>query len=527
MVGMCIWPSPNPYFWTLLGQLTLRDSIKVAQKIAMNQMTRTLVLLALVSISSSCGGGGGGFSGFQVPGTIVSDVFKECLQAQAALKGWRGNGDVRSIECQRKEDVSDYGQGVETLEGVQVFSNLEEIIMYGSGNPALGQVPDLSPLSGLTRLRVVEMYDSAVQSLGPLRGKTQLERLVFIPTSFSDLSPLQTLPNLKHINFSTYNRALPLISDFSPLSSIASLEELHLAVQNELPLAGLGFLNGMSGLKLLDISGNWMTDLNGIQFVPGLEVLDISYNHFMTMNEAESAALLSGLTNLKEFYCVEFGGQSLGFIQNMSELEILSLTRKWQIDAAEMTYIGSLTSLRELYLRDITVKLDIFPLQGLSNLRKLWIASLDIDGATLVLPQTLASLEEIHLLDAFDSQYDFGDQRGDFKASYSVFQDLPRLAELNMIRPWLADPVGVTLNPNIDALTMIGARLENVDFLTDVPGIRRLDLSQNLFTELDPLTTMPDLAELTLNDTIVGCAEIDEFKAAAPGVSVTTNLNCS
>ncbi len=490
-----------------------------------------LLVLLLVTLLTACGGGGGdggsgGSSSFQVPSAIVSELFKECLQAQAVLKGWRGNADVRSIECQRKEGTSDYGQGVETLEGVQVFSNLEEIFMYGSGNPSLGQIPDLSPLSGLNRLRVVEIYDSAVQTLEPLRGKTSLERLVFIPTAFSDLSPLRTLPSLRHINFSTYARSLPLIVDFSPLSSLSNLEELHLAVQNELPRVGLGFLNGMSSLKLLDISGNWMTDLNGIQFVPGLEVLDISYNHFMALNEAQSAALLSGMTNLKEFYCVNFGGQSLGFIQNMTRLEILTLTRKWQIDDAEMTYIGSLSSLRELYLRDITVKMNISLLQGLSNLRKLWIASSDIDGATLAFPATLQSLREIDLLDAFTSQYNFGDSRGDFKNSYAVFQDLPSLTELHMEKPWLNDPAAVTLNSNVTSLSMVAAKLDNVDFLANATEIHNLDLSANSFIELDPLATMPDLAELVLNDTRVSCTEIDEFKANVPGVIVTTNLYC-
>lgn len=494
---------------------------------------RPVRLLAplLVMFLAACGGGGGGdgsgrTSSFQVPTAIVSELFRECLQAQASLKGWRGIADVRSIECPAKDIGSDYGQGIATLEGVQVFSNLEEIVIYGSELLQLGQVADLSPLRGLSRLRVVEMHYSDVKTLEPLRGMTSLERLVFIPTAFSDLSPLQTLPNLKHINFSTSNHFQPQITDFTPLSSISSLEELHLAVQSQLPVAGLGFLNGMSNLKLLDISGNWMTDLNGIQFVPGLEVLELSYNHFMAMNEAESSALLAGMTNLKGFYYTGFHGQSLSFIQNMPRLEILVLTDKWQIDDAEMTLIGSLANLRELWLRDILVKMDISHLGGLTNLRKLWIASSDIDGATLAFPATLVSLTEIDLLDAFDNQYNFGDSRGDFKSSYAIFQDLPNLTELHMIRPWLNDPADVTLSSNLTSLSMVGAKLDNLDFFADVTGIRRLDVSENPFTELDPLATMPDLAELVLDDTAVSCSELDEFRVAAPNVSITTNLFC-
>ena len=77
------------------------------------------------------------------------------------------------------------------------------------------------------------------------------------------------------------------------------------------------------------------------------------------------------------------------------------------------------------------------------------------------------------------------------------------------------------------SLMMSGALLENIDFLTDVAGIRHIDLSDNPFTELDPLVTMPDLAELTLYDSRILCAEIDEFRAAAPSVVITSDLNCS
>ena len=70
------------------------------------------------------------------------------------------------------------------------------------------------------------------------------------------------------------------------------------------------------------------------------------------------------------------------------------------------------------------------------------------------------------------------------------------------------------------------AYLDDLTFFQDVAEIRELDLSNNPFTELDALTLMPDLADLTLNDTMVTCSELDEFRAAAASVQVTTDLSC-
>lgn len=167
------------------------------------------ICLALFSLSA-CGGGGGGdgsspgvgTSTFTVPAGIVSTVFRECLQSQASEKGWRSTADVRDIECARDYSVSDHGVGVETLEGVQAFSNLEEIIIHGSGTLGLGRIGDLSPLRGLGRLRTIEMYEADLRSLESIRNMSSLQRLVIIPTRFSDLSPITTLGGLKHLDLS-------------------------------------------------------------------------------------------------------------------------------------------------------------------------------------------------------------------------------------------------------------------------------------------------------------------------------------
>lgn len=495
---------------------------------------RSVSSLVVVSVSclilASCGGGGGGGGGssaaFKVPGRIVSDRFRACLESQAVVNGWRKNSDVRSIECQTDYSGPDAGLGVENLEGVEVFSNLEEIIIHGSGRWGLGQIDDLSPLSGLKRLHTIEMYSSGLQTLESIRDHTALERLVLIPCKLNDLSPLPTLSGLRHFNCSLVTLDAPPIENFSPLGELNNLEELHLQAHYTLREYGLSFLNGMTSLRLLNLAENRIQDANGIQNLPFLEELDLSYNFlFVAHDDTEIENLLGGMSNLKKFWYAGFEGSSVTFLQGMPDLEVLTITRYTSLSVADTTVIGGLTKLRELYLGGFGVG-DMSPLQGLSNLETLWLANGTVNSETLVFPATLSSLRELHMLDAFSRTYSFGDRRGDFKNSYAVFQNLPALQTLNLAKPWLLDEAAVTLNPNVQSLSMVEAKLDTVEFLRDKAGITELDLSKNPFTELDPLATMPDLADLTLNGTMVSCAEVDEFRTLAPQVTVSTDLYC-
>ena len=487
---------------------------------------------ALLSLSACGGGGGGGASpdagasSFTVPDSIVSTRFRACLQSEAREKGWTSAADVRNIECDRDYSVSDYGVGVENLEGVQAFSNLEEIIIHGSGTLGLGRISDLSPLRGLGRLRTIEMYESDLRSLESIRNISSLQRLVIIPTRFSDLSPITTLNSLRHLDLSLTSLDGPPIFDFSPLSQLPGLEELHLESQSELRNTGLGFLSGMTSLRLLNIANNSLQDADGIEQLPNLEHLVLSYNNFfLSFDDSAIESLLSSLVNLRQFWYEGFDGNSLGFLQGMTNLEALGITRYYGLSADDLAIVGAIGTLRELYLGGFA-RADVSLLQGLSNLEVLWIADATIESETLAFPATLASLRELHLIDAFSYSYDFGDRRGDFKNSYRVFQDLPRLTELYLYKPWLLDEVAVTLNGSVRTLSMVAARLDSIEFFRDVGGIRRLDLSENPFVDLDALVSMPDLEDLVLNDTAVSCEELESFQVEKPNVQVISNLSC-
>lgn len=492
-------------------------------------MKRTSTLLFCILITS-CGGGasGSGSMGgtFSVPAGVTDTIFRSCLESQAKVKGWRNNTDVKSISCPRQDNSSSYGAGIVSLAGIQAFANLEEIFVEGSGNHALGQLGDLSPLSSMPRLHTIEVLVSDIRSFESIRGMNSLRKLTLILSNINDISALPSMPNLRYLNISGFTTLGAPIADFDPISQLSNLEELHLVAYEPVRDYGLGFLAGLTNLKVLDISENFLTDLNGLQHLPNLEALDLSYSFALNFNLApQNEAIIAALTNLRSLRYAAFDGQSLGFISNMDKLETLVVTRYYGLSDMDLLTIGTLTTLKELYLEGFA-NADISLLQGLSNLELLWLADGTVDSTTLAFPASLTSLREIHMNDAFHYHYLFGDSRGDFKNSYEVFKDLPSLSELHLVQPWLSSAAAVTMNPNIGSLSMVAAFLDDLTFLQDVAGIRQLDLSSNPFTELNALASMPDLDKLTLNSTQVSCAELDEFRAAASSVVVISDLNC-
>ena len=123
---------------------------------------------------------------------------------------------------------------------------------------------DLSELSDFSLIRALSIRDTKVTSLQPLEGM-QIESLI-LPTGIEDISPLSTLP-LKELNL----RAYPDAIDF--ICSLSGLETLH---YGESSIDRLEPFTRLKNLKKLILFGNRLTNLEGVQLIPGLRQLTIS-----------------------------------------------------------------------------------------------------------------------------------------------------------------------------------------------------------------------------------------------------------
>jgi hypothetical protein len=101
---------------------------------------------------------------------------------------------------------------------------------------------DLSPLAGLSGLRLLFLNDTPVSDISPLSGLSGLRLLDLGGTKVSDVSPLSTLNGLQYLHFS----GTP-VGDVSPLKMLVNLRELDLT---NTPANDLSPLAGISGLRI-------------------------------------------------------------------------------------------------------------------------------------------------------------------------------------------------------------------------------------------------------------------------------------
>jgi len=124
------------------------------------------------------------------------------------------------------------------------------------------QVDDLTPLSGLARLRLLGLAGTPVSGLTPLSGLTALARLGLAGTPVTDLKPLSGLAGLRELYLSATR-----VSDLTPLSRLTALEGLGLA---RTPVTDLTPLSGLSGLEWLGLAGTQVSDLTPLSRLTGL-----------------------------------------------------------------------------------------------------------------------------------------------------------------------------------------------------------------------------------------------------------------
>ena len=189
------------------------------------------------------------------------------------------------------------------------IQNLTNLGMIDLGrNP----VSDLTPLQGLLNLEYLFAYDNAIQSLAPLENLDKLRYLLIWNNLIDDLSPISNLTSLVYLRCSDN-----LITDLSPLANLMNLEELYVSsniiaaigemnqqiyqtesfpknsllfeiptmtyprsADNKQPagIFSIQALEGLTSLRVLDLSNNIIEDISALENLVNLEWLSL-YNN--------------------------------------------------------------------------------------------------------------------------------------------------------------------------------------------------------------------------------------------------------
>lgn len=244
-----------------------------------------------------------------------------------------GNGLIEPNEASGVIDM-DLGYAypspglVQDVTGVECFENLE--VFRGNRH----SIKDVSPFSGLSKLRELTLNMNAVESLAPLANLQQLREL-WVDGTFSDVCVVEWLPELEVVEFES-----PNVTDLSPLATVPSPEK-------------------MRSLSLLFHEGPGGQDFSPIATFPALEKLQIR-SPSLTENDLKFIANPSGLTTLL------LSGQivSIEELVPFGNLTWLSLSQNRIVDIAPLVNLDQLSflALRENKIEVVEPLLNIHTL---------------------------------------------------------------------------------------------------------------------------------------------------------------------
>ena len=239
---------------------------------------------------------------------------------------------------------------IQDLTGIEYAHNLSSLnlgaeFIEGKGNVNSNTVSDWQPLSGLTNLHTLYLYNNNISDISALSGLTNLNTLYLHSNNISDISALSVLINLTQLYLNNNN-----ISDISALSALKNLNELWLSSNN---ISDISALSTLTNLNTLWLQSNNISDISALSGLTNLTSLGL-YN-----NNISDISALSTLTSLTRLWLWN------NIISDVSPIVGLNLTgTEWDttglnIRANPLSYASINTHIPAMQARGIEVQFDV------------------------------------------------------------------------------------------------------------------------------------------------------------------------
>lgn len=281
--------------------------------------------------------------------------------------------------------------------------------------------------------------------LSDLRHLLYLEKLTLTDRQISDLSFLEGMTRLKKLDLS----GCAIAADMSVLKTLPALEELDLSGCS---ISSLSFLEGAPSLKKLDLSRNAVGNLTVLSTIPTLQTLDLSDN------AVSDLAPLAGLVELTSLDVSENVLTTIAPIRNCVKLSYLDVSDNKLV---EISTVQKLTALTEFRAEKNQIA-DCAALAGCTELRKLDLSNNQLTDITM-----LSGLTKM-------SEFDF---------SYNQCTALPALgsgAGLVTINGSYNQLSSLEPLDKISSLNYVymdyNAEVSKIDFLADNPNMVQINV---------------------------------------------------
>lgn len=403
-------------------------------------------------------------------------------------------------------------QGLKRLDTKESLSqcNLQGVSLESFSAPIQSLEEAAQELESVDKIKQLTI-NSRIENLQGLELFPNVEQLVLNAGALNDIDAVIVLQHLKSL---TLNNA-DTVTDFAVLASVGTLEELVIESDN---LKSLDFLKRMPQLKSLGLFDGAFLDLSGLEVLGGLEKLTIEDCDELTdmssvakLMELKELSLeppyncpepsLGGLAKLQHLTLRRFG--SCNFLPKLTNLETLALhncTLSSGLDLSGLTqlrkltctshsgdmpidFINSLTALEEVDLGGMVTYKDISGIFALPQLKNLDISGMEceIDFNKISENPSLQSLEI---------------------AGVQLYKNVRvsggnGIVDVSWDDVYLADHTDfITHFPNLKKLNIADNKIKNLDFAANLMNLEEIDFSDNYVSDMHVLSSLPSLQQV-------------------------------
>ncbi|MBT3267060.1 hypothetical protein HN371_07915 [Candidatus Poribacteria bacterium] len=396
------------------------------------------------------------------------------------------------------EELHASNAGITDLTGIEHCTQLTVLDLNRN------EIADVSPLAGLTSLRVLRLWDNAaLTSIEPLASLTHLSELGVKGVLVADLRPLAQLTSLTILRLSVKD------NDLSPLASLSKLEDIAIEVGQDTDFGPLATLEA-----LVDVDIYCGTVPDTYPSIGTLSVLSLRHlrrfslrldNH--DMSDISGLAAVTNLTDLRLDHCEIADLASLATMTDLVRLDISEneisdlqplVDNAGFGDGAALRLGGNPLSQRAmqeqlpaLARRGVNIEgVDVPPHATVvvipdANLERVIRQALGKPEGAL-LPSNLATLTTLEAPD--EGIYDL--------AGIEYCADL---TTLDLSRNSITDPSPLASLTALKILRLSSANLPDLAFLAPLDGLETLWIGGNALSDLGGLSHLANLGELLID----------------------------
>ena len=273
---------------------------------------------------------------------VIDQITRELLEKS---EGDYNRAELESIlrfptndESIKYYDAMDPYESPETLSGLEYFTNLEFLNLYGRGF----RVPltDITALAKLKKIKYLNLANNQIREVESLAGLTELTYLhLGWNTGIHDISPLVNLKNLKTLDL-TYTYGL---KDLTPLASLPQLDSLLMTTARYVENASV--IGTLTNLKKLRFTSN--DNIADFSFLENLtEMRDLT---LYSNDSIDDISFLAEMPKLTRLNIAKNKVTDISILEGLTELEYLDLSN---LKIKDFSALTNLTKLKEVWFMD-------------------------------------------------------------------------------------------------------------------------------------------------------------------------------